>query len=148
MFSTNMTRKQKSADHKLSKNDQNKSVSSNPAPTGREATAPEKRKAAPERSGSNGRNSISPNLKAFSLIELKSATRNFRPDSVLGEGGFGRVFKGWIDEHTLTPSKVGIGMPVAVKKSSNDSSQGVLEWQVIITIFRIRDLYEALYYYC
>uniref|UniRef100_A0A7N0UE48 non-specific serine/threonine protein kinase n=1 Tax=Kalanchoe fedtschenkoi TaxID=63787 RepID=A0A7N0UE48_KALFE len=88
----------------------------------------EKRKA-PERSSNGGGDSISSSLKAFTLAELKSATRNFRPDSVLGEGGFGCVYKGWIDENTLAPSKVGIGMPVAVKKSSNDSSQGLLEWQ-------------------
>ncbi|KAK7823938.1 putative serine/threonine-protein kinase pbl3 [Quercus suber] len=31
----------------------------------------------------------SPNLKAFTFNELKNATRNFRPDSLLGEGGFG-----------------------------------------------------------
>ncbi|KAF2318816.1 hypothetical protein GH714_010940 [Hevea brasiliensis] len=41
----------------------------------------------------------SSNLKSFSYSELKAATRNFRPDSVLGEGGFGCVYKGWIDEH-------------------------------------------------
>lgn len=74
---------------------------------------------------------ITPNLKMFTLAELKSATRNFRPDTVLGEGGFGRVFKGWVDETTYAPSKVGIGIAVAVKKSSPDSPQGLQEWQVI-----------------
>ncbi|KAJ9186339.1 hypothetical protein P3X46_001920 [Hevea brasiliensis] len=72
---------------------------------------------------------ITPNLKMFTLAELKSATRNFRPDTVLGEGGFGRVFKGWIDEKTYAPSKVGVGMAVAVKKSNPDSIQGLEEWQ-------------------
>ncbi|XP_042059962.1 probable serine/threonine-protein kinase PIX13 [Salvia splendens] len=70
-----------------------------------------------------------PNLKMFPFDELKSATRNFRPDTVLGEGGFGRVFKGYIDEKTLAPSRVGVGMPVAVKKSNPDSEQGLKEWQ-------------------
>lgn len=73
-----------------------------------------------------------PNLKLFTLSELKKATRDFRPDTVLGEGGFGRVFKGWVDEKTYAPSKVGVGMAVAVKKSNPDSSQGLQEWQVII----------------
>ncbi|KAI6690658.1 hypothetical protein NL676_027486 [Syzygium grande] len=68
-------------------------------------------------------------LKMYSLSELKSATRNFRPDTMLGEGGFGRVFKGWVDEKTLAPAKVGSGMPVAVKKSNPDSDQGLREWQ-------------------
>ncbi|XP_059278819.1 probable serine/threonine-protein kinase PIX13 isoform X1 [Lycium ferocissimum] len=72
---------------------------------------------------------ITPNLKIFTLAELKSATRNFRPDTVLGEGGFGTVFKGWVDDKTFAPSKVGVGMPVAVKKSNPESEQGLKEWQ-------------------
>lgn len=72
---------------------------------------------------------VKPNLKMFTLDELKSATRNFRPDTILGEGGFGRVFKGWIDKNTFRPSKVGVGIPVAVKKSNADSLQGLQEWQ-------------------
>ena len=75
---------------------------------------------------------ITPNLKMFSYAKLKLATRNFRPDTVLGEGGFGRVFKGWVDPKTYAPSKVGIGMAIAVKKSDNpDSAQGLRQWQVI-----------------
>ncbi|EXB63841.1 Protein kinase 2B [Morus notabilis] len=70
----------------------------------------------------------SPNLKAFSFNELKNATRNFRPDSLLGEGGFGYVFKGWIDEHTLTAAKPGSGMVVAVKKLKPEGYQGHKEW--------------------
>ncbi|XP_061975958.1 probable serine/threonine-protein kinase PBL3 isoform X2 [Populus nigra] len=70
----------------------------------------------------------SPNLKAFSFNELKNATRNFRPDSLLGEGGFGYVFKGWIDEHTLTAAKPGSGMVVAVKKLKPEGFQGHKEW--------------------
>jgi len=69
------------------------------------------------------------------LDELKSATRNFRPDTVLGEGGFGRVFKGWIDKNTFKPSRVGVGIPVAVKKSNPDSLQGLQEWQVYMFLF-------------
>ncbi|KAJ4827496.1 hypothetical protein Tsubulata_027974 [Turnera subulata] len=72
---------------------------------------------------------ITPNLKVFTLQDLKSATRNFRPDTMLGEGGFGRVFKGWIDEKTYAPTKVGSGIAVAVKKSNPDSSQGLEEWR-------------------
>ncbi|XWS26014.1 hypothetical protein CRYUN_Cryun27aG0117300 [Craigia yunnanensis] len=72
---------------------------------------------------------VSTTLKIFTFAELKAATRNFRPDTVLGEGGFGRVFKGWVDEKTYAPSKVRVGMAVAVKKSNPDSSQGLQEWQ-------------------
>jgi len=70
----------------------------------------------------------SPNLKSFTFAELKAATRNFRPDSVLGEGGFGSVFKGWIDEQTLTASKPGTGVVIAVKKLNQDGWQGHQEW--------------------
>ncbi|GLT58823.1 hypothetical protein SLA2020_316860 [Shorea laevis] len=75
---------------------------------------------------------VTPNLKLFTLSELKAATGNFKPATVLGEGGFGRVFKGWVDEKTYAPSKVGVGMAVAVKKSNPDSLQGLKEWQAEI----------------
>ncbi|WCJ19624.1 Protein kinase superfamily protein [Euphorbia peplus] len=68
------------------------------------------------------------NLKSFSYNELKAATRNFRPDSVLGEGGFGCVFKGWIDELTLAPTRPGTGMVIAVKKLNQEGFQGHQEW--------------------
>ncbi|KAL5549937.1 hypothetical protein UlMin_000113 [Ulmus minor] len=70
----------------------------------------------------------SPNVKGFSFSELKTATRNFRPDSVLGEGGFGSVFKGWIDEHTLTATKPGTGIVIAAKRLNQEGFQGHKEW--------------------
>ncbi|XP_010557253.2 PREDICTED: protein kinase APK1A, chloroplastic-like isoform X2 [Tarenaya hassleriana] len=70
----------------------------------------------------------SPNLKSFGFSDLKTATRNFRPDSVLGEGGFGCVFKGWIDEVALTATKPGTGMVIAVKRLNQDGWQGHKEW--------------------
>ncbi|PSS23763.1 Protein kinase [Actinidia chinensis var. chinensis] len=70
----------------------------------------------------------SSNLHNFPFNELKVATRNFRPDSVLGEGGFGSVFKGWIDENSLTAAKPGIGLVIAVKKHNQEGFQGHREW--------------------
>ncbi|CAH1418195.1 unnamed protein product [Lactuca virosa] len=70
----------------------------------------------------------SSNLKSFSFSDLKMATRNFRPDSVLGEGGFGSVFKGWIDEQTFAATKPGTGLVIAVKKLNQESFQGHREW--------------------
>uniref|UniRef100_A0A0D6R6Y6 non-specific serine/threonine protein kinase n=1 Tax=Araucaria cunninghamii TaxID=56994 RepID=A0A0D6R6Y6_ARACU len=69
-----------------------------------------------------------PNLKVFSFNELKNATRNFRPDSLLGEGGFGCVFKGWIDEQGFMATKPGGGIVIAVKKLHQESLQGHKEW--------------------
>ncbi|RAL40077.1 hypothetical protein DM860_008217 [Cuscuta australis] len=71
---------------------------------------------------------FSPNVKPFQFNELKNATRNFRPDSLLGEGGFGYVFKGWIDENTLAAAKPGFGMVVAVKRLKPEGFQGHKEW--------------------
>ncbi|XP_058096571.1 probable serine/threonine-protein kinase PBL3 [Magnolia sinica] len=70
----------------------------------------------------------SPYLKALSFNELKNATRNFRPESLLGEGGFGYVFKGWIDEQTLAAARPGSGMVIAVKKLKPEGFQGHKEW--------------------
>ncbi|KAL6222180.1 hypothetical protein ACLB2K_005572 [Fragaria x ananassa] len=69
------------------------------------------------------------NLRVFSFADMKSATKNFKSDQILGEGGFGRVFKGWVDEKTLQPCKAGTGMMVAVKKLNPESVQGFQEWQ-------------------
>lgn len=67
-------------------------------------------------------------LKSFSFIDLRNATKNFRSESLLGEGGFGCVFKGWIDEHSYLPTKPGTGIVVAVKKLKRGSLQGYKEW--------------------
>ena len=74
----------------------------------------------------------SSNLKSFTFSELRTATRNFRPDSVLGEGGFGCVFKGWIDENSLTAAKPGTGMVIAAKRLNQEGFQGHQEWLVSI----------------
>ncbi|PON82728.1 Mitogen-activated protein kinase kinase kinase [Trema orientale] len=77
----------------------------------------------------NGQFLETPNLRVFTFAELKAATKNFKSDTVLGEGGFGKVFKGWVDEKTLAPSKVGTGLMVAIKKLKSESVQGFQEWQ-------------------
>ncbi|RCV07715.1 hypothetical protein SETIT_1G267800v2 [Setaria italica] len=78
----------------------------------------------------NGRILEVPNLRVFTFAELRAVTRNFKADTVLGEGGFGRVYKGWVDERTMSPARNGAGsMPVAVKKLNPESLQGVQEWQ-------------------
>ncbi|RWR78516.1 Concanavalin A-like protein lectin/glucanase, subgroup [Cinnamomum micranthum f. kanehirae] len=77
---------------------------------------------------------ITPTLKIFSFAELKKATSKFSPDTLLGEGGFGRVFKGWINEKTFAPTKAGRGMAIAVKKLNPESRQGHEEWQSEVNI--------------
>lgn len=70
------------------------------------------------------------NLRKFTFNDLKLATRNFRPESLLGEGGFGCVFKGWIEENGTAPVKPGTGLTVAVKTLNPDGLQGHKEWLV------------------
>ncbi|KAL2551179.1 Protein kinase superfamily protein [Forsythia ovata] len=70
-----------------------------------------------------------PILKIYTFADLKNATKNFNSDMVLGEGGFGTVFKGWVDSKTRSSSKVGTRMTVAIKKMNTESFQGFEEWQ-------------------
>lgn len=55
----------------------------------------------------------------FSTEEIKRATTNFAPDLIVGDGGFGRVYKGIIDGST----------EVAIKRLSSSSKQGMNEFQ-------------------
>lgn len=71
---------------------------------------------------------VSSRLRKFTFNDLKLATRNFRPESLLGEGGFGCVFKGWIEENGTAPVKPGTGLTVAVKTLNHDGLQGHKEW--------------------
>ncbi|XP_010531802.1 PREDICTED: probable receptor-like protein kinase At5g15080 isoform X2 [Tarenaya hassleriana] len=76
----------------------------------------------------SGELKISSQLRKFMFNDLKLATRNFRPESLLGEGGFGCVFKGWIEENGTAPVKPGTGLTVAVKTLNTDGLQGHKEW--------------------
>ncbi|PWA78527.1 protein kinase superfamily protein [Artemisia annua] len=71
---------------------------------------------------------VASRLRKFAFNDLKMATRNFRPESLLGEGGFGCVFKGWIEENGTAPVKPGTGLTVAVKTLNHDGLQGHKEW--------------------
>ena len=74
-------------------------------------------------------------LKSFSMADLRAATKNFGSTSYLGEGGFGCVYKGWIDETTLAPARPGAtnAMMVAIKKLKKESFQGHREWLTEVT---------------
>ncbi|CAN0877693.1 Putative receptor-like protein kinase At1g72540 [Linum grandiflorum] len=65
------------------------------------------------------------NLHIFTLKELQKVTSNFSRSNYLGEGGFGAVFKGFVD-HKLRPGLT--AQPVAVKVLDLDGSQGHREW--------------------
>ncbi|XP_062011683.1 receptor-like cytoplasmic kinase 176 isoform X2 [Rosa rugosa] len=68
------------------------------------------------------------NLKSFHYNELKTVTRNFRPDGILS-GGFCSFYKGWIDERSFTAAKPGSGMAVAIKRLNQQGTlQSHKEW--------------------
>lgn len=69
-------------------------------------------------------------LRRFSFNDLKFATSNFKYDNLLGEGGFGSVFKGWVDQDENYATKPGIGIPIAVKTLNLNGLQGHKEWLV------------------
>ncbi|KAM5556414.1 hypothetical protein ABKV19_024015 [Rosa sericea] len=47
---------------------------------------------------------------------------------MVGEGCYGRIFKGWIDDNTSTSAKPGTGMLIAVKTIKREGLQGHKEW--------------------
>ncbi|XP_052299068.1 receptor-like protein kinase FERONIA isoform X2 [Citrus sinensis] len=59
----------------------------------------------------------------FSLSEIKAATNNFDAGLIIGVGGFGNVYKGFIN---------GGATPVAIKRLIPGSQQGALEFQTEI----------------
>lgn len=68
---------------------------------------------------------VGSDIYSFSVAELKTVTQNFSNSQVIGEGGFGQVYKGYIDEK-LRP---GIrAQPVAIKLMDQDGLQGHREW--------------------
>ncbi|CAH1432065.1 unnamed protein product [Lactuca virosa] len=65
------------------------------------------------------------NLYVFNLAELKVITQSFSSCNFLGEGGFGPVHKGFIDDKLRPGLKA---QPVAVKVLNIDGGQGHREW--------------------
>ncbi|MCE3049664.1 hypothetical protein HAX54_045496 [Datura stramonium] len=60
----------------------------------------------------------------ISLAEILHATNKFDPKFMIGEGGFGKVYKGTLHN----------GVKVAVKRSEPGHGQGLLEFQTEITV--------------
>lgn len=72
--------------------------------------------------------SMGSEICSFTISELRSITNNYSSSYLLGEGGFGPVYKGFIDEK-LRP---GVLKPqtVAVKLLDLEGLQGHREWLV------------------
>lgn len=65
------------------------------------------------------------NLHVFTLAELKVICQNFSSNNFIGEGGFGPVHKGFIDDKLRPGLKA---QPVAVKLLDLEGLQGHREW--------------------
>jgi serine/threonine protein kinase len=99
-----------------------------PVPQTRTSTGSSNSESNPSTPKAGGELKVASQLLKFTFNELKAATRNFRPESILGEGGFGCVFKGWIEENGTAPVKPGTGLTVAVKALNHDGLQGHYRW--------------------
>ncbi|KAM7265076.1 hypothetical protein ACFE04_002759 [Oxalis oulophora] len=73
------------------------------------------------------------NLRVFTLTELKVATKNFSRSQMLGEGGFGGVYKGVIQSANDSKKKIDI----AVKQLSRRGLQGHKEWVTEVNVLGI-----------
>lgn len=66
--------------------------------------------------------------QTFTFRELATATKNFKPESLLGEGGFGRVYKGLLES---------TGQVVAVKQLDRNGLQGNREFLVEVLMLSL-----------
>ncbi|KAF8412859.1 hypothetical protein HHK36_000831 [Tetracentron sinense] len=69
--------------------------------------------------------SFGSDLHVFQLSELRAITQNFSNNFLLGEGGFGTVHKGYVDESLRQELKA---QAVAVKLLDIEGLQGHREW--------------------
>ncbi|URE41047.1 serine threonine-protein kinase, partial [Musa troglodytarum] len=66
--------------------------------------------------------------QTFTFRELASATKNFRPEFLLGEGGFGRVYKGCFENS---------GQTVAIKQLDRNGFQGNKEFLAEVSMLSL-----------
>ncbi|KAE8734262.1 Serine/threonine-protein kinase PBS1 [Hibiscus syriacus] len=66
--------------------------------------------------------------QTFTFRELTAATNNFRPECLIGEGGFGRVYKGCLES---------IGQVVAIKQLDRSGLQGNREFLVEVLMLSL-----------
>ncbi|XP_031396877.1 probable serine/threonine-protein kinase PBL7 isoform X2 [Punica granatum] len=76
-------------------------------------------------SGGSDHNHIA--AQTFSFRDLATATRNFRADCLLGEGGFGRVYKGCLENNKV----------VAIKQLDRNGLQGNREFLVEVLMLSL-----------
>ncbi|MBA0660039.1 hypothetical protein Goklo_012095 [Gossypium klotzschianum] len=73
------------------------------------------------------------NLREFTFLELKTATKNFSRSLMIGEGGFGAVYRGLIRSSEVSHKKIDI----AVKQLSRSGFQGHKEWVTEVNVLGV-----------
>ncbi|KAJ4725934.1 Kinase family protein [Melia azedarach] len=68
--------------------------------------------------------------QTFTFGELAAATGNFKSDCFLGEGGFGKVYKGYLEK---------INQVVAIKQLDRNGVQGIREFVVEVLTLSLAD---------
>lgn len=71
------------------------------------------------------KNPVYSNVDIFTFEEMKLGTKHFRPDLILGEGGFGVVYRGILDDSVRSGYKT---TEVAIKQLNPNGFQGDKEW--------------------
>ncbi|KAI5077359.1 hypothetical protein GOP47_0007183 [Adiantum capillus-veneris] len=66
--------------------------------------------------------------QTFAFKELAAATKNFRAECLIGEGGFGRVYKGWLESTNQV---------VAIKQLDRNGVQGNREFLVEVLMLSL-----------
>ncbi|KAM7270188.1 hypothetical protein ACFE04_029402 [Oxalis oulophora] len=99
----------------------------NPKPSAQQAPPPQPAiKNRDENKDGGGNKNIA--AETFTFRELATATRNFRQECLIGEGGFGRVYKGKLDK---------VDQVVAVKQLDRNGMQGNREFLVEVLMLSL-----------